>query len=214
MKKKLILVLSVLGFITACSFADRGVGGKSYYGLNEMHDDAALEKVNGVLRKYLLSDTKNKFIFKTSKPIRTVLRIEEVERPWNTYGDISAVRFYASTKKDSILHAIIEAYHFCKIDNPINFENLCIPYKVGDFDINQIEKLFIEEIITGSNFEAVIKNLEQESSIRASLKGCGFEVHGSESNEEKFSFLHHHRCQTSIRFNPNFYIESFPDRLI
>ena len=135
---KLLLVL-LLTFSCASTF-------------NEFSNDAIKANEANVYREYINSNSGSKVLVRTKIPVRYIQPTD-----W-AMGDEFIVRNYFSTKQSTILEAFVEAYEYCKKDNPQDFKNICEFSMINNFNSSELEKNYAMNIINSKLFQATILN--------------------------------------------------------
>ena len=215
-KKNLFYIFPAL-FLMSCVSSNFENVSKGEFSQNIKDDKEVVWVMQQNFHRYMADESPKKFLVKTAVPVRTVLEVTD-PRFRTRIGDVYTTKYYASYNQDSFLYGFIEAYHYCKIDNPSNFKAICIPHKIGDFDVNVIEKEYLKMVVSDDYFEIVNKNFGgyEKSSTRIRL-GIYNQCY-IETLEVKpgilFNHFFHQGCKTSIRPKLIIPVEDAPERLI
>ena len=209
-------------FLSSCatSYSDKHPKGEFSGGVGDDLEIMMYPEI--AIRRYINAESPKKFLVKTKIPVRTVLDLPR-HKEWTRTrrGDVYITRYYESYNQKSFLYGFLEAYNYCKIDNPINYKEICLPHMIGDFEVNAFEKEYLEFVVSDDYFDIVIKDfIAWDGVVISDPLFHSLTPRSCEINKLiikpgiEFNYFYHYGCETRIRPKLKLPEQPVPNKLI
>ncbi len=115
---------------------------------------------------YINNYSKTKILVRTNTLVREIVNgVYPDRKNFSGYGfeyyfmDGMTIKNYYSENQESYEHAIIEAFEYCKRDNPSNYQTICELAMVGNFNATNYEKNYAKGVFNSNLYQITIFNI-------------------------------------------------------
>ena len=199
----MIRLLLLLFFLTSCA-----TGAYSQRGADNHQQMLYTDYIN--------SYSKTKILVRTNILVREIVDgVYPDRKNFSGYGfeylmmDGMTIKNYYSENQESYEHAIVEAFEYCKRDNPSNYQTICELAMVGNFNATNYEKNYAKGVFNSNLYQITILNIGfKRTSVQSTTPGL---VNCRNFDQKMYSNANTHStskksfvwtdCKANIRIN-------------